>query len=403
MPGSAVSTEGVVRAIEAFSETIAHYLMPVIRFVGRRDETFEALNRLYPGLTHEKQFSGKPADLVVFDHLPTDLITPTLQLGADSAYIFHVQRLHQSLPSYSTELSGLNALTLVEPELDVFLWHVKAMLLTRELSYSNGHAVFPELLSIDREQRHAMSLLVDAIVNRRSCVVQVPSNEHRDALLEFLFGSMDDLIAPEYVDADRIDLELMASDRFNIITPPGERELKPLVKAIEASERNPLVLIILVAGSAITLKLPGDMASVALSDLSERVVDAHVLAYWVAAWKSHASGQCAFFSAEVVRSASRNVKSDPAKLRQQLMSQAPRGKLPPEPFAQVLEVYQRLSLDDILGETERQIMLRLKELSPVVEAASHAAGIPLVTFHKRTRRLTDKSSLIELFASVRKP
>ena len=111
MAGAAVSTEGVVRAIEAFSETVSHYLMPVIRFVGRRDETFEALNRLYPGLTHEKQFSGEPADLVVFDHLPTDLISPTLQLGAETAYIFHVQQLHQSLPSYSTELSGLNALT----------------------------------------------------------------------------------------------------------------------------------------------------------------------------------------------------------------------------------------------------------------------------------------------------
>ena len=339
----------------------------------------------------------------MFDHLPTDLISPTLQLGAETAYIFHVQQLHQSLPSYSTELSGLNALTLIEPELDVLLWHVKAMLLIRELSYSNGDAVLPALLSIDREQRRAMSQLVDAIVNQCSCVVRVPSSGYRDALLDFLFGSMDELIAPEYVDADSIALELMAPDRFNIIMPRGEQGLESLVNALEMSERKPLVLIILVAGSANTSELSGSMPSVVLSDLSGRIVDAHVLAYWVSAWKSHASGRCAFFSAEVIRSASRKVKADPEKLRQQLMKRAPRGTVPTEPFAQALEVYQRLSLDDILGETERQIMLRLKELSPMVEAASYAAGIPLVTFHKRNRRLTDKSSLIELFAATRKP
>lgn len=405
MERGVVPTDRIVRSIDMFSEVVTRYLMPVIRFVGHKDDLFDALNRIYPGLVHEREYTGEPADLVIFDRLPIDLIGPTLQLTADAAYIFSLPKSdEQTLPSADV-LRHLIALTLIDPEVDEFLWHVKALMLVKELAYSNGPSAFADLLSIDRVQKRALSRVIDAVLNARTCIVTVPSDEYRKVLLDFLFGAMPEVIAPVYIDASSMVLDLLEPDRYNVISGVDINvfDLSAVVKVIERSREGCALMVIVTNRVAKQSKTAASVVAVSLESLAKRPVDAHLIAYWVAAWKSHESGRVTFYSTECINKLREKADNDPVELRRQLMKRAPRNNKPDETLLEVLDVYQRLSLDNILGETERQILLRLKELSPLVESASHAAGIPVVTFHKRTRRLANKTSLIELLSSTRKP
>ena len=83
------------------------------------------------------------------------------------------------------------------------------------------------------------------------------------------------------------------------------------------------------------------------------------------------------------------------------MESTPDEPSPTGTFGELLEVYQRLSIDSILDEAERQVLATLREHSSVVEAASYAAGIPKTTYYKRARRLAERNSLIKLLTSSR--
>lgn len=403
MEGGVVAPDRIIRSIDSFAEVVTHYLMPVIRWVGHKDDLFEALSRVYPGLVHERKYSGEPADLVVFDELPLDLVTPTLELTADSAYLFCLQEKEPLLLGGSENLARLNALTLVSPDAEKFLWHVKALLLIKDLAYSNGEATFADLLSIDRQHRRALALVVDAVLGSRSCVVTVPSEGYKQVLLEFLFGAMPEIIAPVYIDPSSLVPELLAQDRFNIVTNTKLENIELSTQfAIESGvdKKRPLMFI---ATHNEPLETPEDgLFHISLEDWDDRLEDAHLIAYWVAAWRSHATGFVSFYTSECIESVNLKANHDPIDARQILMEQTPGAKEPDKALLEVMDTYQRLSVDNILGEAERQIMMKLKEHSPLVEAASHAAGIPLVTFHKRNRRLEQKANLLRLLTSIRK-
>ena len=395
----------LIGLIEAFAEGVAHYLMPTVRWVGHKDERFEALARGYPGLTHERDPSGEAADLVIFDRLPIDLIEPPGTFSAESAYLFCLEA-DASLPPWLPDaLARHTALTLLDPSIETLLWHVKALLLVRDLSYAVGTAGFPELLSIDRDHRRAIAQLVNAVLERRSCVVTVPSDDYRTVLLEFLFGAMPERIAPVYVDAPRFDPAQLASDRFNVVSDGAisEADLSALIAGAVARDRRcPLMIVRTgdVREEPATTASPG-MLELSLGGWSERDADAHLLSYWAAAWHSHRSGAMAYYSATSIKEIHGQSGHDPCAARKLFTASTPDEALPDDTLGKLLEVYQRLSMDSILDEAERQIMSTLRDHSPLMEAVSHAAGIPKTTYYNRARRLAKRASLIELLASAR--
>lgn len=395
----------VVGLIETFAEGVAHYLMPTVRWVGaKKDERFEALQRGYPGLRHERAPSGETADLVVFDRLPLDLLETPGTLSAESAYLFCLEA-GAPLPAWLPDvLARHTALTLLDPSTETVLWHVKALLLVRDLSYAVGTSGFPELLSIDRDHRQAIAQLVAAVVERRSCIVIVPSDDYRTVLLEFLFGAMPESIAPVYIDASRFDRSQLASDRFNVVGDGAltASELSALLDGAAARDRRCPLMIVRTddAREAPSTTVTG-MLELSLGGWSEREADAHLLAYWAAAWHSHRNGIMAYHSAASIEGIRARAGHDPCTARRLFMASTPDEPSPNNTLGELLEVYQRLSMDSILEEAERQIMSTLREHSPVVEAASHAAGIPTTTYYKRARRLAKRASLIKLLASTR--
>ena len=395
----------VLGLIETFAEGVAHYLMPTVRWVGsKRDERYETLARAYPGLLHEHTQPEKAADLVVFDRLPLDPLNTSDALSAESAYLFCLEAGTPLAPWLPDALERHTALTLLDPSAETMLWHAKALLLVRDLSYAVGPSGFPELLSIDRDHRHALAQLVDAVFKRRSCVVTVPSDDYRRTLLEFLFGAMPRRIAPVYIDASRFDPSQLATDRFNVVGDGAlsASDLSDLLDGAAARDRRcPLMFVRTDDAREVPKTTTTGMLELSLSGWSGRKADAHLLAYWAAAWHSHRSGIMTYHSAASIEGIRARAGHDPCVARKLLMESTPDEPSPPDALGELLEVYQRLSMDSILDEAERQIMSTLREHSPVVEAASYAAGIPTTTYYKRARRLAKRASLIKLLASAR--
>lgn len=392
----------VVKAIESFAATIAHYLLPVIRFVGHRDERFAALAKLYPALTHEKRHSGDEADLVIFDHFPNELLEDPSALDADAAYLFCLESADE-LPRHPPgSLNRLNALSLVAPTIDELLRHVTAQLMVKDLSYGNGQSTFPELLSVDRDRRRALSGIVSDVLALRPSLITVPSQRSHDALIGFLFDAMDDAIAPVRIDGRAMEPALLASDRYNLVdgSALADDELAALFHAGIDGERPPL-MVVRVADACPAIALPEDVAIRSLGTAEPGELDLQLQAYVVAARHSHRSGTVERYPTATVRDLLTRSGGDPFDARHPIDSPPSDESGPREGFDALLERYKRLSLDSILEEAERSIMRRLRERSPTVGAASHASGIPTVTWHKRTARLANKSSLIELLASAR--
>ena len=400
-----VTASRVVESIEAFAGDVAHYLMPTIRWVGHKDERFESLSRGYPGLIHERDPSGESADLVIFDRLPSDLLETPDRLSAESAYLFCLEPDAVLPPSLPDLLSRHVALTLLGPSTETLLWHTRALLLMRDLSYAVETSGFPELLSIDRDHRRRLATLVSAVLEGRSCIVTVPSADYRTALLDFLFGKMPDSIAPTYIDPSRFVPELLFRDRFNIVVDDtlSLAELSVLADAAADYERRCSLMIIRVGNARTESDPAADRLELSLTGWEERKDDAHLIAYWAAAWHSHLSGTVAYYSAASIEAIHARSGHDPCAARKLFMESRPDETSPDEALGELLELYQRLSMDSILDEVERQIMSRMREHSPVVEAASYAMGIPTTTYYKRVRRLSKRVSLIELLASSRSP
>ena len=395
----------VIGLIETFAEGVAQYLMPTVRWVGtRKDERFEALARAYPGLLHERTPSGEAADLVIFDRLPLDSLKTSDTLSAESAYLFCLEAGAPPAPWLPDALARHTALTLLDPSTETMLWHVKALLLMRDLSYAVGTAGYPELLSIDHDHRRALAQLVNAVFERRSCVVTVPSDDYRRTLLEFLFGAMPRNIAPVYIDASRFDPSQLVADRFNVVSDGAltASALSALLDGAAARDRRcPLMIVRTDDAREVPSTMMTGMLELSLGGWSEREADAHLLAYWAAAWHSHRNGIMAYHSDASIDGIRARAEHDPCVARELLMGLTPEASSPPDTLGELFEVYQRLSMDSILDEAERQIISTLRAHSPVVEAASHAAGIPTTTYYKRVRRLDKRASLIKLLASAR--
>lgn len=395
----------VVESIEAFADEVARYLMPTIRWVGHKDETFESLARSYPGLIHERDASGEPADLVIFDRLPIELLETSDRLSAESAYLFCLEPGAVLPPSLPDSLSRHIALTLLGPSTETLLWHMRSLLLMRDLSYAVGSSGFPELLSIDRDHRRRLAAVVNAVLDGRSCILTVPNVDYRAALLDFLFGGMPSSIAPAYIDPSRFAPELLFADRFNIVVGDNlsAAELSALTDDAGAREQRCSLMIIRVGNAHTESDPTADRLEVSLTGWAERKVDAHLIAYWASAWHSHRSGTVAYYSAASIDRIHAQSGHDPCAARNLFMESCPDETSPDNVLSELLETYRRLSMDSILDEVERQVMSRMREHSPVVEAASYAMGIPTTTYYKRVRRLSKRASLIELLASSRSP
>ena len=386
----------MARSIIDFTELVTDYLIPVIRFVGHKDELFDALERIYPGLVHEREYSGAEANLVIFDKMPIRLLQPQLKLSADTAYIFALSTPDLLNDDGKKVLQNLNALTLVKPDREQLLWNVKVLLMINELSYTNGQSTFIDLMSINPDHRAEKSKLINAVLNRHSCMVTVPSDGYRDTLLQFLFDTAPKGSVPIYVDASRAQNDLFEKDRCNVVLASNDDELEAISLAIDGVSEDISILLFVTNSCSLTISSSRKMIPISLENSLDKT-GIHLIAYWCAAIASHRTGKIEFFSNEYIEDIFTRCGHDPVEYRNKILSSTPQQEMPDSVLGEILETYQRLSLDSILGELERHILLRMKERCPKIEAASHSVGIPTVTFHKKNARLAKKPSLIEMF------
>ncbi len=390
----------MARSIVDFTDLVTDYLIPVIRFVGHKDELFAALERIYPGLVHEREYSGGPANLVIFDQMPIPLLQPMLKLSADAAYLFALTTLDELPGDGNKVFQNLNAVTLVNPDEEIFLWNVRALLLINELSYTNGKSTFIDLLSLNATHRAAKSQFINAVISRDSCIVTVPSDRYREALLKFLFDTAPNRSKPIYVDASRAQSDLFEKDRYNIVFAENDDELTALSAVIDGTDDDIPILIFITYSCSRQMYSKRKMIPISLEDSLDEV-GVHLIAYWCVGFVSHGTGKMVFYSKECIEDIYSNCKGDPAEYRRVILTNTPSHEMPDSTIEEILDSYQRLSLDSILSELERRILLRMKERCPRIEAASHSVGIPTVTFHKRNARLAKKLSLIDMFLPSR--
>lgn len=390
----------MARSVLDFTELVTDHLIPIIRFVGHKDQLFDALERIYPGLVHEREYSGEGADLVIFDEMPVKLLHPQLMLPADTAYIFALSKLDVLPDADNSVLQNLNALTLVNTDPEQLLWNVKALLLMNELSYTNGLSTFVDLLSLNPVHRTAMSQLIDVVITRRSCIVEVPSEDYLDALIKFLFDSAPDSSTPVYVDISRAKSDLFDNERCNIIIAYSESDIHTISDVINEVEEYIPILLFTMSDCSMPHLPSRQMNSISLED-SLDMSGIHLVAYWCSSFASHWTGKVEFYTKEWVEEIFTRCENDPVHFRREILANKPQEEAPETPLEEILDTYQRLSLDSVLGELERRILLRMKERCPKIEAASHSVGIPTVTFHKRNARLAKKPNLLEMFSPSR--
>ena len=203
--------------IDGFAEAAAQYLMPVVRYVGNHDHYFDALQKQFSGVILEESYSGLPAHLVVFDQPPLELLSGGQLLPPDSSYVFFVDRK----PNFDSEIRGLLrhriSITLLRPTIKALLWHMRALLLLRDVCYSNKSNAFPALMSIDVGFRKAVNDLVEPSQNLRSAIACFSSAGLRDAVDDLLFGSLPRRQQPHRLPIEHLDVNTLHADRINLL------------------------------------------------------------------------------------------------------------------------------------------------------------------------------------------
>ncbi len=387
-------------AIDVFASYVTGYLLPVICYVGHIDELFAPLQRHYPGAIHDKRFIGTVADVTIFDHIPHDHLTGEKRLSPSCAYIFildpGVLYTEQELHS----LKRLNAITLVNPGPEEVLWHIKSLLLVQSLSFCNSRFVFPSLLSVNAEYRQYISRIIKNVIDQQSCVVSVGSVAVRESLVSFLFGTMPDSISPMLIRGDQEAINTLPTDRLCFIdTAPTEvSDILSLYQEVSKTNSSASIMAIVVGDDLESLSDVPSLETILLPDLQSRSTDAQLLSYWHASNQSHTSHQHYYYSIITVNQKTVEALYCPSLFLDTLSSDDAVHTQPNEILSELINTFDRISMDSIVSEVERMIMIKLREQCKIVESASHAAGIPKVTYNKRNQRLRDRQSLLSLFA-----
>ncbi|MGJ8530083.1 hypothetical protein [Maritalea sp.] len=400
-----IGSHQLISSIEAFSESVAQFLLPVIIFVGHKDAVFESLQRSYAGLIHEKKYSGARAHLVIFEEVPYHLMTDDCQLPPDTAYIFCLDE-DQALESVQLQfLKTRMSVRLIKPDAEQLIWHMKSLLLLQDVAYANGSEFFPSMLSVDADFRAAITKLILSVVELQSCVVRVDSLEMQRDLQSFLFDMLPSVIRPYTFNVRVPDLNLssLPTDRICLTTPrcDSNREMNDLMNSTmlnDAIVQKPVIAI--VANTSAWEPDDSDLISpINIPTLESKTIDVQLLAYWCSAYRSNVGVSPMQYSHGQVEEALRISKFDRHEFLSSLLSLGPELETAEDSFTNLISQYERLSIDDVFGEAEQRVMQKLRGRSLLVDSASAAAGIPKVTFHKRMKRLGEKQTLIGLLSN----
>ena len=402
-PNPLVGPNQLIRSIDEFSSTVSRYLIPVLRFVGHKDVLFDGLIRQFAGLVHEKRFSGEPAHLVIFDHIPHELLSNGRSLTADTAYVFCLEEEETFTSEELSLLRNRIAVTLFKPELGELIWHIKALLVLQDLSFSNERSASIGLLSIDLAYRRAIGSVIASVFDKRSCLVSVSSKKVRATLVEFLFGSVPKSIAPLRIKGSTTAVDSLSTERISLVDDSALSlsELTLLYQEAKEQHPKPQLMAIVVGHSVSELSDAVDADCIDLPDLQSRLLDTHLLSYWCSALKSHTEQQVKYFSESEIDEKLKDAGYSADEFVALLVAEKCTENSTIEILTQLIDTYDRLSIDDIISEAERHVMIKLRMQCEIVEAASNAAGIPKVTFNKRMRRLDDRTSLLGLLSNTK--
>jgi len=401
-PESLMGSHNLLSAIESFSESVTQFLLPVVRFVGHKGDLFDDLERRFSGLIHEKRYSEKPAHLVIFDEIPYQYLTSEQPLSADAAYLFCLEENQTLTNDHLKFLENRISLVLTKPTTDEVLWHLKALLIIQDIAYGNGNTLYAPLISADVKFRRCISTLIAASINLDSCMICVGTPTLQNMLVELVFSLHPSVIKPFYCDHDQLDADSLPDERVSIALPNCETatDLKLLGMSVtKALISKPLIVVVVCRDTdQVAVDIPFPV--LVLPTLEVRNIDAKLLAYWRSAFETHAYDSPRYYSHTQITDSITISNGNPDSFLDSLANMDPESKTVDDEFFDLIERYDRLSIDDIFNVAEQRVMQNLRDRSTIVDAASNAAGIPKVTFHKRMKRLGEKQTLLSLLSSV---
>ena len=161
------------------------------------------------------------------------------------------------------------------------------------------------------------------------------------------------------------------------------------------------VIAIVVCGEADQVDIYAPFPVAVLPTLNTRPIDANIIAYWCAAFQAHTYDSPRYFSQHQIAESIRLSNGNSDTYLDTLAGMTPDSETLDDDFLELIDRYNRLSIDDIFDVAEQRVMQNLRDRSTIVDAASNAAGIPKVTFHKRMKRLGEKQTLLSLLFRIR--
>jgi hypothetical protein len=402
-PESLVGSLQLLSSIESFSESVTQFLLPVIRFVGHKGELFDELERRFSGLVHEKHYSHRPAHLVIFNEMPYPLLTPVHPINADAAYLFCLDDRKVLNDQHLEFLRSRVSMVLTQPTAEDVIEHVKTLLILQDIAYVNNNICYVPLLSVDVQFRQCISRLIAASINLNSCMICVGTVALQQMLNEFVFDSHPSVIRPYLFDHEDCSHDDLPNDRTSITLPHCESAaaLQSLCVALTQAMISKPVIAIVVCNDADPLNSYTPFPAFVLPTLNTRPIDAKIIAYWCSAFQAHAFDSPKYYSQDQIDEKIGPSNGNPDVFMEMLLGTPPDSETLDKYFVELTNQYDRLSIDDIFDVAERRVMQNLRERSSIVDAASNAAGIPKVTFHKRMKRLAEKQTLLSLLFSVR--
>jgi len=391
-----VRTGELYNSLSGFTDTVVKYLLPIIRYVGHKDRYYDALYRQYPNLVHEKRHSAMPSNVTIFDDIPSGIRDRTISMDPGTAYIFCLD--DEGIQFHEDEIETIaNTLYVVlrSPSVDDLLHHLSNLLFLQDISYSNFDTFYPSLISVDRDFRAVLKSVLYACINLERAICLVSSIECNSVLADFLFGSSN-LNTPYKVTLEHLDPALLPTDRCSLIqyTCTNTQDLELACQVLSETDSSDAIIAILTVDDVLSDEIPVSFIDYRMPNLQYRLTDSSLIAHWAAYHKSISTCSVLYYSKDQIDNLIKLSNYDELMFVKYLMMTEPESPTPSEDYLGAHSNYGKLTLDQIIQEAQRKIMIQLQRRSPIADAASSAAGIPSVTFRKRIKRLHERPNLL---------
>lgn len=389
----------LVRSIDAFAASVSKYLVPSIEYVGHKDELTDKLERQLAGITFRKTYKENDADLVIFDRIPEELFESDRTLPTDRSYLFYLYEYIAPSQKTLDALKKLNARVLVNPTTDEMLWNIKALLLLNDVSFASSTRVFPELMSVDYDFRNALQTLIKSVVENQNVVVSLSDDSILQSIDQFLFENAPSHIKPAEITATQYLNKSVKGKRYILMLDEPSKEL---LEELIARSNNTGSVFIAVSNAKMHLESKEDVDLLVchVPSIESRKFDSELLAYWASSHYTITTGLSQYYTTAQIKQAIKKSADATEALVESIVKLKPNQKTIPKSLEATIAQFDRMSIDNILHQTEAAVMQYLRQSSDRVETASRAAGLPTITFQKRTKRFKELNNLISLHTQV---